>query len=230
MSEASAQVLETEKPAEGSAITGCIDAISGDRVYGWAWDPERTTARVGIRVEVDGKSVATAIADQPREDLATNGIGDGAHAFEASVPAGIPPEKITVFAICPDTGERFELTLRPVEGSPDPEGKGEGLRGAVHTLYRSQRALHGRFQSLAEALEGLRKEKAAEKAAKPVNDTTAQRLETLEVALARIDKLLSEHAAAIAALNGRPRDQISRAVAYAAAVLGLGALLTALLT
>ena len=95
MSDGPAQILDSEKPVEGTAITGCIDAITGDRVYGWAWDPERITARVGIRVEVDGKSVATAIADQPREDLATNGIGDGAHAFEASVPAGIPPEKVT---------------------------------------------------------------------------------------------------------------------------------------
>jgi hypothetical protein len=224
MSEAPAQILDTEKPAESSAITGCIDAISGDRVFGWAWDPERTTARVGIRVEVEGKSVATAIADQPREDLATNGVGDGAHAFEATLPAGIPPEKIAVFAICPDTGERFELTLRPVEGSPETDGKGEGLRGAVHTLYRSQRALHGRFQSLAEALEGLRKDNTA----KPVDNSVAQRLETMEVAIARIDKLLSDQGTTLAALKERPRDQISRVLAYAAVILAAGALIIAL--
>jgi len=225
MTDPRGQILEAEKQSDEPAITGCIDAITGDRVYGWAWDPERSTARVGIRIEVAGKSVATAIADQLREDLATNGIGDGAHAFEAIIPSGIAPEKIGVFAICPDSGERFELTLRPVEGSPGAGAQAEGLRGAVHTLYRSQRVLQGRFQSLADAIAGLRKDTGA----KPIEDGVASRLETLEVAIARIDGLLRDHAATIDGFKRRPRDQISRVLAYAAMTLAGAALLVALL-
>ena len=99
MTNARAEILEAEKLPEASNVTGCIDAIAGDRVFGWAWDPQQPAFRIAVRIEVEGKLIATALADQPREDLAANGVGDGAHAFEVAVAKGIPPEKINVFAV-----------------------------------------------------------------------------------------------------------------------------------
>ena len=63
MSKARAEVLEAEKRPEASNVTGCVDAISSDRVFGWAWDPQQPAIRVAIRIEVEGKLIATALAD-----------------------------------------------------------------------------------------------------------------------------------------------------------------------
>ena len=210
----------TESPAAESApdvsnVTGCIDAISGDRVYGWVWDPQQPSARVAIRIEVDGKVIATSLADQAREDLAANGIGDGAHAFEVEITKGIAPENVGVFAVSPQTGESLELTQRPAEGSPNSAGASEEIRTAVHALYRSQRFAHGKLQSLADTVEGLRNNISA----KANDGSVASRLETIEVAIARLDGMLREQAAKLEALERRPSDHASRILACIAILL-----------
>jgi hypothetical protein len=207
-----------------SRVTGHIDAITEDRIFGWAWDPQRTDARLAIRVDVDGKTVATALADQPREDLASNGVGDGAHAFEVVLASGTTPEKIRVFAICAKTGESIELAHRPVEGALAADSRAEELRGVVHALCRSQRLLSGKVQSVLDAIEALKNDAAA----KTAEGTVPSRLDALDVAVARIDKLLREQAGLIEALQRRPQDQISRVIAYAAAALAGVALVVSL--
>lgn len=215
MSKAQAEILVAVKPPAASTVTGCIDAIAGDRVFGWVWDPQQPAARIAIRIEAEGELVATGFADQPREDLAANGIGDGAHAFEIAVAKAIAPEKIGVIAVSPTTGENIELTQRAAEGSPEAGGAGEELRSAVHALYRSQRFAHGKVQSLIDTVEGLRKEMTA----KARDGTVASRLETLEVAVARVDGLLRDQAAKLAELEQRPRDHVSRILAAVAVLL-----------
>jgi hypothetical protein len=220
LTNAHAEILEAEKRPEASNVTGCIDAIAGDRVFGWAWDPQQPAFRIAVRIEVAGKLIATALADQPREDLAANGVGDGAHAFEVAVAKGIPPEKINVFAVCPQTGDSLELTQRPVDGSPKSGGPSEEIRSAVHALYRSQRSAQGQLQSLTDTVEGLRKNIVA----KANDGSVASRLETLEVAIARVDGLLRDQAAALDELARRPRDHMSRVLACAAVMLAGAAL------
>lgn len=215
MSKAQAEILTAEKEPAASTITGCIDAIASDRVFGWVWDPQQPAARIAIRVEVEGKLIATGFADQAREDLAANGIGDGAHAFEIAIAKGVPPEKIGVFAVCPTTGNNVELTQRAVEGSPEAGGATEELRSAVHALYRSQRFAHGKVQSLIDTVEGLQKEMTA----KARDASVASRLETLEVAIARIDGLIRDQAAKLAEQEQRPRDHVSRILAAVAMLL-----------
>jgi hypothetical protein len=225
LSKARAEVLDAEKRPEASNVTGCIDAIAGDRIFGWAWDPQQPAARVAIRIEVEGKLIATALADQPREDLATNGIGDGAYAFDVAIAKGIAPEKIGVFAVCPQTGDSLELTQRPAEGSPDSRGGSEEIRSAVHALYRSQRFAQGKLQSLVDTVEGLRKNAAA----KTGDGLVAARLETLEVAIARIDGQLRDQAAKLDELARRPRDHATRILACMALLLAGAAVLIPLL-
>ena len=215
MSKAQAEILAAEKPPAVSTVTGYIDAIAGDRVFGWVWDPQQPAARIAIRIEAEGKLIATGFADQPREDLAANGIGDGAHAFEIVTAKGIPPEEIGVFAVCPTTGDNLELTQRAAEGSPESGGAGEELRSAVHALYRSQRFAHGKVQSLIDTVEGLRKEMTT----KARDGSVTSRLETLEVAIARLDGLVRDQAAKLAESEQRPRDHISRILAAVAVLL-----------
>lgn len=74
-------------PAQ-EGILGCIDAIEGDRLYGWAWDPARPSARLPVEIYVDGARTAAMEAGLPREDLEANGVGDGYHAFEYQDPDG----------------------------------------------------------------------------------------------------------------------------------------------
>ena len=58
---------------------GRIDAISGGRLYGWAWDRVRPSDHLEVEIRVGDKLVATAFANQPRDDLKANGVGDGCH-------------------------------------------------------------------------------------------------------------------------------------------------------
>lgn len=221
MGEKSAQIIAVKPRGPAASLTGFIDAITEDRIFGWAWDPQRPQARIPVRVEVDAKQCAAAIADQPREDLAGNSVGDGAHAFEISIAPGTTPERIRVLAIDPETGEGLELSHRPIEGALPLVERNEEIRGVVHALCRSQRLLSGKVQSVIDAIEALRHDEEA----KAGRASIASRLETLEVAIARIDAAVRDHGSILDALKRRPQDHISRILACAGAGLGAAAIL-----
>ncbi|WP_426238000.1 hypothetical protein [Pararhizobium sp. DWP1-1-3] len=67
-------------------MSGRVDAIDMGRIFGWAFDPMAPDQRLIIRVLLDGKVIAEAVADRNRPDLRRNGIGDGNHAFEIALP------------------------------------------------------------------------------------------------------------------------------------------------
>jgi hypothetical protein len=77
--------IETLRP-DHSAITGYVDELREDRVWGWAWDRRSPSLRVEIQVWIGDNPVAAALADRPRPDLKANGVGDGEHAFEIALP------------------------------------------------------------------------------------------------------------------------------------------------
>jgi hypothetical protein len=221
MSKASAQIIAVKPRGPAPSLTGFIDAITADRIFGWTWDPQRPQVRIAVRAEVDGKQTAAAIADQPREDLASNNVGDGAHAFEISITPGTTPERIRVFAVDPENGECLELGHRPIEGALPTVERAEELRGVVHALCRSQRLLSGKVQSALDAIEALHQDEEV----KVGHDEVASRLEALEIAIARIDGALRDQGSIIDALKRHPQDHISRILACAGAGLGAAALL-----
>ncbi|MFK0274998.1 hypothetical protein ACIQUG_15030 [Ensifer sp. NPDC090286] len=92
-------------------LKGRVDAIDQGRVFGWAFDPETPEKRLAIRVLLDGKVIAEALADRNRPDLKRNGIGDGNHAFEIALPemASARTGELVVLAA---TGKGGELPLR----------------------------------------------------------------------------------------------------------------------
>ncbi len=79
-------------------LTGRIDEIRGDTIFGWAADPEAPAEKAKVEVLLDGKSVATALADRPRPDLAAGGLGDGSHAFVVRIPEPPGSAKLRVIA------------------------------------------------------------------------------------------------------------------------------------
>lgn len=77
----------TQEPqGDPSDIVGFIDAVSGDRALGWAWDRNHPEDRLSVEISVDNELVATIDADEQRDHLTEGGIGDGAHGFSAQLP------------------------------------------------------------------------------------------------------------------------------------------------
>jgi hypothetical protein len=234
MTEAIAEKLEPEHAA--STVVGYIDAFAAGRIYGWAWDPERPAAKIAIRFAVGGEPVAAVIANVAREDLRDSRIGDGAHAFEAVLPENVQPNEIRVLAVCPETGGTVELAPRPAAGAANTNTPGD-IREVVQTLCRSHHAIHRNLQTVAAAVEDVRRVASGEEAAaKEAEQSAAKerasvlaRLGTLEAAMVRVDGLVRDQAATIELLSRRAPDRVSRLLAGVAAILAGAALALALL-
>jgi hypothetical protein len=71
-------------------VEGSLDEIreQGDDMLfdGWARAGALPAAQVAVELRVGGRSLAVAVADRPRPDLAPGGEGDGCHGFRLQVP------------------------------------------------------------------------------------------------------------------------------------------------
>lgn len=112
-----APVQDNARPLKTEPMKGRVDAVDDGRLYGWAFDPSAPTARVTIRVLLDGKPIAEATADQDRPDLKRSGIGDGAHAFNVMLPqfASIRAAELVVVAISASGIEQALRVPKPAE-------------------------------------------------------------------------------------------------------------------
>lgn len=70
-------------------IRGHFDGLQGAVVAGWAQDPSRPEKRLTIELFEGRKLLARQDASLFRADLKEAGIGDGAHAFEISLPQAL---------------------------------------------------------------------------------------------------------------------------------------------
>ncbi|MEM4619298.1 MAG: hypothetical protein QW607_03685 [Desulfurococcaceae archaeon] len=70
-------------------IKGFLDGIDGQYVFGWVWDRENPEERLEVIIYVDGKPIATGVADIYRQDLEKAGIGDGRHGFRIKLGTNI---------------------------------------------------------------------------------------------------------------------------------------------
>lgn len=64
------------------AFRGNIDALTRDRIDGWAWDSDAPETPVSLIVTADGELVGRCLANQYRFDLDRAGVGRGRHAFD----------------------------------------------------------------------------------------------------------------------------------------------------
>ena len=96
----------------GPRIHGVVDAIHPDRVVGWAIDRADPAAHVEVRLEREGRAVATAPADRLRKDLAKGGVGTGLYGF--ALPLDPPLEAGMEFtvAVIARTRDGQETRLR----------------------------------------------------------------------------------------------------------------------
>ncbi len=67
-------------------VQGNVDNVLGAVIRGWCWHPRDPDIHVRVEALVDGKVVASTIADQMRGDLINAGIGNGDHAFNLRMP------------------------------------------------------------------------------------------------------------------------------------------------
>jgi hypothetical protein len=127
-------------------IVGYVEVATADRVLGWAWAPGTPDARASIELRLGDAVVASTVADQPRPDLASNGIGDGQHAYNLAIPAELRTRaaELCVFARAGD-GEAMQIRAAPAaDGLAEQVTK--LLRG-VDMLLNSQRLIHRNLQS-----------------------------------------------------------------------------------
>ena len=216
--------IEATPPAKPAGLVGYIDASSGDRLFGWAWDPDRPAARIAIRLVAKGETVAALIADRPRADLKANGIGDGAHAFEVDLPPGLSRADVELHAVSAESGGTIVLTAPP---PPAATGEPAAASGEVLArLIRSHQFLHRSVTEAMTAIAEMRKQDA--NAEDPPEAMPSARIEAIEAAILRIDALVATQEVRLREHMRRGADRVTRALSGVALILAGAALLCAL--
>ena len=127
-------------------IVGYVEALTADRLLGWAWAPTTPETRVVIELRSGDTVIAKTVANLARADLAANGVGDGRHAFDVEIPDAFRSRtaELRVFARAGDN------EAMPIGAPPAAEGLSDQvtklLRG-VDMLLNSQRLLHRNLQT-----------------------------------------------------------------------------------
>lgn len=204
--------MSTATELERPPILGFVEARTADRILGWAWDPGEPEERLKVAL-MDGDSLlAETVADRQRDDLARNGVGDGAHAFDISLPERLRARASSLAVVARGADGR----TMPLAAPPPPAGEVPGLarlQRGLEQVAAGQRAVLRALQapSPSASTEGML-----------VTITSAQerleaQLNTLEVFVNRLDERL----AALVERDAAPRT--ARAALLVAVVLGLGA-------
>jgi hypothetical protein len=194
-------------PAEvASRLIGYVEAIVDGQILGWAWDRANPRDRLTVRLSSGGQEVAEAVADQPRHDLQINGIGDGRHAFEFSLPSDIDAAQVEIVAI----GRAGTLRLDSSPALAPPETTLGNLQSSISQMMDGQRLLYRNVQAILMTLRNP-PAKTEEDAAPPamtnlagLQDTLKEQLAATEVFLVRIDRTLRD-------LHGATQTQGQRA-------------------
>lgn len=214
-------------------LKGRVDAIDQGRVFGWAFDPETPEKRLAIRVLLDGKVIAEALADRNRPDLKRNGIGDGNHAFEIALPeaANARTGDLVVMAA---TDKGGELPLRVPK--PD-EQAAEALIAAplakvldkLDVLMAAQRQLQvSQRSAMRQKLDDGEESETAGLSA--ISDDVAslraeitQRLTDLDVHLMRLDGVVAGMEKSLNALKQRSSGELKPALLLLFVLAGFAA-------
>lgn len=225
LAETAAAAREPAPSAGRSAVTGYVEARTQDRILGWAWDPANPEARLLVGLVSGERVIARAVADQAREDLARNGIGDGAHAFAFLLPAEarVPAVTLEVAVLGPD-GPVLRLPM--AGGEPASPGLAQLQRGLA-SLAAGQRALLKAIKApAADATDVPGTDVPAALAAISVQQQRIeQAVSTLEIFVTRLDRRL---AALDAPAGAKPASRRLLLLAAALGIAGLGTLAWAL--
>jgi hypothetical protein len=87
-------------------IVGRVDVMKNGKVYGWAFNSDKPSERLQIRIGRGSDILTTGKADVFREDLPDAGVGDGKHAFEVELPPNVTSlQGLVISARSEDSGE-----------------------------------------------------------------------------------------------------------------------------
>lgn len=87
----SLMILLGTSMAVASSVSGYLDGGAQDQIYGWAWNSADPDSPVEVQIiikKASDNSVVlekTVLANQYREDLLINSIGNGFHAFHLAI-------------------------------------------------------------------------------------------------------------------------------------------------
>jgi hypothetical protein len=232
--------VRTLAPAHAHAgFVGFIDAITDGRVFGWAWDKEAPEARIEVTIRLGDRVLGTVHADRPREDLLAGGVGDGAHAFEFELPAGVDPSEIRVFGRHPMTGTSLPVRPRPANEAGGSAGLELARIGeSVQAIGSSMRVLHRTMQAVLTSVRTADPDRAGSAEENDGENVTLadiasqqaalrSQVQSIELALGRIDETLQRQAAATRQAQGKGPD---RASLVPLIVVGLFSLLSLIVT
>ncbi len=216
LKEETALAIKAESASEILELAGRIDGIEASRVYGWAWCAARPRARLGIEVYAEGELVAHATADGARVDLRRNGVGDGAHAFDVSLPNGIVDKGVPlrIVAIHPEGGKNLELRLSTGEERAAEAAFAAPIGPIIDrlevTIAIQRRLQAGQTQSLRELVTAARRLSnmasgdsvmRAVQEVRAAQEAAHNRLSELEVIMVRFDGLIGEFHRRLLALS-----------------------------
>ena len=88
---------------------GYVDIVDGQRIVGWAWNPQSPLAQIAVEFVGDGRVVHETGAEMFRQDLLDAGIGNGCFGFDTHLPEA---------ALGVDLVARVKQTGKPLENCP----------------------------------------------------------------------------------------------------------------
>jgi glycosyltransferase involved in cell wall biosynthesis len=107
-----------------AALQGKLDTVGLRRIGGWARDPAAPQTPVVLVILANGVEIAQVVADRYRPDLEKAGIGDGRHAFELELPAGLAVDARHEIAVRRmEDGAPLKGSLAVLEPAPAQAGR-----------------------------------------------------------------------------------------------------------
>jgi hypothetical protein len=216
-------------PAERADIRGLVDNATDKGLYGWVWNARRPGERLVVELQLDGRTLTSAVADGARPDLARAGVGDGAHAFALRL---LPEwqarrDDVTVLARAAD-GTQVTIPQRaPKGGNAAPMAAPDSVSPAAAQLLQGLGALAASQRQMQDALDGIAArlpERADAELLVTAQRDLADRLDALEQWLTRLDTHLADGAAPPAQAPGHARLALQAALFATLSLAGLGAL------
>ena len=210
-------------------VVGYVEAATVDRILGWVWSPATPEVRVPVELRLGGTIIAETVADLPRADLASNGVGDGRHAYEITIPSEAR-----------DNGTELRVFARGSDGKATPIGAppaAEGLSDQVTKVLRgmdmllnSQRLIHRNLQAAltAKAAGGDPDDEPAANVLARLAEMqagTVEQLSAVERFVVRLDDQLAKLSAGAAKLAPE-RARFPRAAMWALGVSGTALLVS----
>ena len=72
-----------------NSAVGFLERIENNTVVGWAYDPNNPDVHMKVQLRINDEIVQETLADIPRGDLVSTGIGTGSHGFSISMSQSV---------------------------------------------------------------------------------------------------------------------------------------------